>query len=175
MSREGTLKAIDAEREYQVGKWGDEFDSKNTINDWVSYLTRYAGMASNADDKEHFQTLMVKVAAIAVAAVEASEKGGLPPRHYDEPVNQCAEPVLKFSDLPPAEGLTLGDLSDEVFRTYDFGGRAYRIVNPIGVYYRPGGTTHRVVDSSGETHCVPAPGFNGCVLRWQSSEHPVAW
>lgn len=53
---------------------------------------------------------------------------------------------------------------------YDFGGRVYRIGNPVELYTRPGGTTHRVVDSAGVVHCVPAPGIFGCVLRWQTKD-----
>ncbi len=62
--------------------------------------------------------------------------------------------------------LTQGDLSNEAWREYDFGGRVYRIEKPKTLFTRPGGTTHRVVDQNNTTHCVPAPGINGCVLRW---------
>lgn len=55
----------------------------------------------------------------------------------------------------------------EHWREYDFGGRVYRIENPKTVYFRAGGTTHRVEDVDGIVHCVPAPGFVGCVLRWK--------
>ena len=58
------------------------------------------------------------------------------------------------------------DISHENWREYDFGGRAYRIEHPIRLYMRPGGSTHRVVTDDGVAHCVPAPGFMGCVLRW---------
>lgn len=66
------------------------------------------------------------------------------------------------------------DLTVELWREYDFGGRTYRIDNPWQLFSRPGGTTHRVttVDANGVTivHCVPAPGHLGCVLRWQSRD-----
>ena len=55
----------------------------------------------------------------------------------------------------------------EDWREYDFKGRVYRIEKPISVGFRPGGETHRVVDSDGVVHCVPAPGYFGCVLRWK--------
>lgn len=60
-----------------------------------------------------------------------------------------------------------GQLNDEVWREYDFGGRVYRINAPQELYFRRGGSTHRVIDSAGVVHCVPAPGVNGCVLRWK--------
>jgi hypothetical protein len=61
-------------------------------------------------------------------------------------------------------------LSLEEWREYDFGGRIYRIDRPETLWYRPGGQTHRVLDQEGVVHCVPAPGINGCVLRWRSKE-----
>lgn len=58
------------------------------------------------------------------------------------------------------------DLSDEQYREYDFCGRVYRIDNPVTLFMRDGGTTHRVLDGAGVVHCIPAPGNSGCVLRW---------
>ena len=74
-----------------------------------------------------------------------------------------------MSDMKP------GDLSKELWREYDFGGREYRIADPVELYARPGGTTHRVVDKEGTVHCCPAPGQHGCVLRWKprDSGEPV--
>ena len=66
--------------------------------------------------------------------------------------------------------LTFGDCGNEAWREYDFGGRVYRIENPVGVYHRPGGSTHRVVTADNVAHCVPAPGVNGCVLRWTGKD-----
>jgi hypothetical protein len=67
------------------------------------------------------------------------------------------------------------DITCELYREYDFGGRVYRISNPDRLIMREGGTTHRVVDMQGVVHCVPAPGQFGCVLRWVSRdpENPV--
>lgn len=59
------------------------------------------------------------------------------------------------------------DISTETWREYDFGGRVYRIDNPKQLYI--GSTTHRIVDANGLTHCVPAPGVSGCVLRWKAT------
>ena len=59
------------------------------------------------------------------------------------------------------------DISTEQWREYDFVGRVYRIDSPKLLYI--GKTTHRIVDSVGVTHCCPAPGFSGCILRWQAS------
>lgn len=46
----------------------------------------------------------------------------------------------------------------------------YRIDNPVLLFIRPGGTTHRVVDGHGIAHCVPSVGIMGCVLRWFNGE-----
>ena len=68
------------------------------------------------------------------------------------------------------------DLTCELYREYDFGGRIYRIDNPtlLVFFTRPHANTragysiqsdtHRIVDSKGATHCVPRPGIDGCVL-----------
>lgn len=73
--------------------------------------------------------------------------------------------------------LKTGDLNDEEWREYDFGGRIVRIDNPKTLYYRYAGTTHRVLDHDGIVTCVPAPGEKGCVLRWKTKagRPPVAW
>ena len=63
--------------------------------------------------------------------------------------------------------LTYHDLEEvgEAWREYDFAGRVYRIEKPVGLWLREGGTTHRVADSAGVLHIVPAPGQFGCVVR----------
>lgn len=53
-----------------------EFDKMNTQNDWVSYIAAYSGRASakvgkNRRQDESFRANMIKVAALALAAVEA--------------------------------------------------------------------------------------------------------
>jgi len=81
-------------------------------------------------------------------------------------------------------GLYKGDLSDEEWREYDWYydeedpvkiSRQYRIDDPVFVYWRDGGTTHRVVDKEGIAHCVPVPGRMGCVLRWKNKSGEVNW
>lgn len=66
------------------------------------------------------------------------------------------------------------DISSEVWREYDFGGRVYRINLPKALYVRPGGTTHRILDGDGVIHCLPAPGVGDCVLRWKA-DPPVSF
>lgn len=88
------------------------------------------------------------------------------------------ESPVKFEDLPERPNLFLNDLSDEIYREYEFpSGRIYRISDPVGVYIRNGGTTHRVVDQKGVAHCIPFGGKNEVVLRWKNrpGRDPAAW
>ncbi len=82
---EKILEEIRAERQHQRQLWGDGFDDKNTSNDWLAYITGYAaqGFRLNSSPTE-FRKAMIKVATLAVAAVEAVDRnGGTAPRHYD--------------------------------------------------------------------------------------------
>ncbi len=77
---------IDNERKRQEELWGDEFDNKNTPNDWVTFITRYASRA--ADDtiaqKEDYHTNLLKAITIGVAALEAYDRAqGTVRRHYE--------------------------------------------------------------------------------------------
>ena len=62
--------------------------------------------------------------------------------------------------------MTERDLRHEKWREYHFGATTYKIDNPQTLFFREGGTTHRVLTLDGVVHCVPAPGCCGCVLRW---------
>ena len=87
-------------------------------------------------------------------------------------------PLLK-NPLNPLSDVSGQDISFEAWREYQWSGRddPYIIRNPRTLFRRPGGTTHRIVDSKGVAHCVPAPGERGCVLRWKSRdpERPVVF
>ena len=67
------------------------------------------------------------------------------------------------------------NVAGELWREYEFGPSdnrtVYRISNPVTVFYREGGTTHRVVDDVGVVHLVPAIGHNGCIARWKNAEN----
>ncbi len=81
MARQEILDEIDAEREYQIQKWGDADDSINTPNDFVAYLSHYSTRwfngtfaPYNTETLVRFRDSMIKNAAIAVAAAEYAEK-----------------------------------------------------------------------------------------------------
>jgi hypothetical protein len=81
------FEEVKAERQHQDALWGKDFDSKNTINDWVAYICEYATRASsyNTSSDDDRRDYFIKVAALAFGALEAfQENGGWPKRHYDE-------------------------------------------------------------------------------------------
>lgn len=58
----------------------EDLDKRNTKNDWVGYITAYSGRAAdkvirNQKEGQDFRTNMVKVAALALAAIDAHDKG----------------------------------------------------------------------------------------------------
>lgn len=77
MIDEKIYEAVAEERTKQREK-GDEFDKENSRNDWITYICRYASGAGdklwNRQDLE-FREAMVKVAALAFAAIEAHDNG----------------------------------------------------------------------------------------------------
>ena len=72
------------ERFHQDKKWGGpDHDSHHTSFEWVGFITHYLGKSieciiNNAGKEEHqlllFRYNMIKVAALAVAAVEAVDR-----------------------------------------------------------------------------------------------------
>lgn len=84
-ARKKIFEDLEKERAYQDKEWGRDFDKKNTINDWVTYIMIYAGESSRQGlDIEEWRTKMIKVAALAVAAIELYDEGDGPAnRHFD--------------------------------------------------------------------------------------------
>ncbi len=92
--RTAILNEIMEERERQIsiahGGDTESFDKTNRMNDWVGYVCAYAGRAAakvarnqkedvetgvSRDDKQRFRDNMVKVAALALAAIESHDAG----------------------------------------------------------------------------------------------------
>lgn len=85
--RKDIFEEIKAERKHQAALWGSDFDSRNTVNDWVAYICEYATRASsyNATSDDDRRDYFIKVAALAFAALESfHENNGWAKRHYDE-------------------------------------------------------------------------------------------
>lgn len=80
------LQEISDERKYQQERWGDEFDAKNTPNDWLAYILSYAGKAVTLKfNAEQFRISLIKTATLCAAAIEWCDKtnGKMAKRHYD--------------------------------------------------------------------------------------------
>jgi hypothetical protein len=85
MERQVILESIAAERDRQDKMWGNDFDAKNTVNDWVAYITRYVSEgaydgSSQKFDEKKFREYLMKAATLCVAALEQES---FAPRHYD--------------------------------------------------------------------------------------------
>lgn len=76
------LEEIAAEREYQKEKWGVKADVElNTPNDFVAYIGHHASKwfnggftPYNSNVVDEYRKQMIKVAALAVAAIEALDE-----------------------------------------------------------------------------------------------------
>ena len=94
MSLNTILDEISAERAKQDKLWGNEFDDKNTPNDWVTYVVAYLGESVKTPeghcgdaglDVPRFRKKILQAATLCVAAIEACDRmGRLAPRHYDK-------------------------------------------------------------------------------------------
>lgn len=79
MTTQEVLNEVGREREYQNVKWGTTNDDLNTPYHWSAYIGAYAtrnliGAPTQQRDTEAFRNDMIKVAALAVAAVEAIDR-----------------------------------------------------------------------------------------------------
>jgi hypothetical protein len=76
--RQKIFSEVDAERQHQESKWGNAFDDRNTPYNWSAYIGQYStrhliGDPTKVSEAE-FRADMVKVAALAVAAVESIDR-----------------------------------------------------------------------------------------------------
>lgn len=75
MNRQDIFNEIQKERAYQTVKWGTS-DPQNTEYNWAAYIGAYTNRSligfplSTAERREDFKKDMIKVAALAVAAIE---------------------------------------------------------------------------------------------------------
>lgn len=74
-------------------KWGPEFDKKNTLNDWATFITMYATDAAKLSKSERgaeprpmeeSRKLLIKAAGLCFSAIKSIDAGGPAPRHYDD-------------------------------------------------------------------------------------------
>lgn len=85
--------------------------------------------------------------------------------------------AVKIDNISMPSVLEGRDISRELWREYEwltpYGVCIYRIEKPVDLYWAPGHTTHRIVDSDHVAHVCPAPPI--AVIRWESKdvEKPV--
>lgn len=72
LNRKTIYDEIDNEREYQDKKWGGtSFDDAQTEQQWIEYIKQYA---IGQRGSNNFRERMIKVAALAVAAIESYDR-----------------------------------------------------------------------------------------------------
>lgn len=84
MSKEtdAILVEIQKEREYQIERWGNQRDDQeNAPNDWVAYISHHASRwftggfkPYNTNAVNDYRKQMIKVATLAVAAIESLDR-----------------------------------------------------------------------------------------------------
>jgi len=77
---------------------------------------------------------------------------------------------LHLSMESSTAGLIKYDLAGEEWREYEFGGANYRLEHVVAIYSRPGAQVHLIEDAGGVIHSLPAPGVNGCILRFKMKD-----
>jgi hypothetical protein len=76
------LQELDKVRNIKLsdGSSMEDFDRGNSQNDWIAYINAYTGRAAekvfrNQRENCDFRSNMVKAAGLAIAAIEAYDKG----------------------------------------------------------------------------------------------------
>ena len=71
----GVQLEVNAERTRQRVQWGDDHDQRHNAHDWIALITEHAGRALEAHHRNAYSPAyrqqLIRVAALAVAAVEA--------------------------------------------------------------------------------------------------------
>jgi hypothetical protein len=76
--------------------WGTRFDEKNTLNDWIAYVSIYLGRAAvMGTPKEEVKKNIRKAAALVFSALYWAENDSLAPRHYDDEPRPTSLPDIK--------------------------------------------------------------------------------
>ena len=78
-SREAVLFEVDAERENQNGQWGGaDHDDKHSLADWNRFIDHQQHEATYEDTLPQVRKRFIKMAALAVAAVESIDRATQP-------------------------------------------------------------------------------------------------
>lgn len=73
--RQKLYAAIELERQRQDAEWGGPaHDDEHSIQEWVGFIDRQSDAIYRTRDAGEARSRLVKVAALAVAAIESSER-----------------------------------------------------------------------------------------------------
>jgi hypothetical protein len=90
------LADIGQEVERAKLQWGEEFDQKNTLNDWVTYTNIYmskaADMGRTVEEQEKY---LRKAAGLLINALVMLKNTGFAPRHYESQTRPVSLPEIK--------------------------------------------------------------------------------
>lgn len=76
--------------------WPGDFDDKNTLNDWATFINIYFGRAAAmGTSKEDVVKNIRKAAGLALNALYYAENGLLAPRHYDGQPRPVSPPDIE--------------------------------------------------------------------------------
>ncbi len=90
------LEEIALEVERAKLTWGEDFDRKNTLNDWVIYSMSFAADATRMDTTlQEQETYLRKAAGLLVSAIDMLQREGFAPRHYEGQTQPESLPEIK--------------------------------------------------------------------------------
>ncbi len=96
MTRKEVMAVIHDERQYQIHQkgWTFEHDRDHSPKEWVAIFTHELGCAAdsalnNRDEKPWYRAV-VKLAAVCVAALEASDDSRFPSGCYSRQIATCS-------------------------------------------------------------------------------------
>lgn len=77
-------------------QWGEEFDRKNTLNDWITctniYTSKAAEMGRTTKEQEKY---LRKAAGLLINALVMLNSTGFAPRHYEYQDRPASLPEIK--------------------------------------------------------------------------------
>lgn len=93
MKREDVYKAIDAERDYQIQKWGDSLSNNHQIPGWLLIMKKYIQDAEQAWMEFGDRKAMEEIRKVVTVGVACAEQYGMASRivsytrHFESQIN----------------------------------------------------------------------------------------
>lgn len=82
---QGTVEDVVAEIHRAQTMWNDDFDKQNTLHDWLGYVMKYTGKASEGlTYSEETYTNLKKAAGLLISTMARLKAGEVAPRHYEK-------------------------------------------------------------------------------------------